>query len=273
MNLKETIDSIEWSRFWQGSFFKILSIFLLVTLISVSSPAQSNFEKGITAYKEKKFTEAQTFLNDALEERPDNLAILNNLALTNYELNQKGKALAYWLKALKLDPGFEEATQGVAYVRSKLSSNSFSTKDTDFESIRKSLLKDLSLNFLFAITALTFLVAGLQWIKYLSSVKTSSNEDLPATPITIISIIFSVLFFMSTITLSLKIWDHLTPRAIVIKEKVELKMAPGADQSKIVELNEGSEVEIGIIKNEWVQVKIPGNYSGWLNKEDIQIIL
>lgn len=251
----------------------VLSIFLLLVLTASSGLAETNFEKGLNAYKEKKFEEAQVALNAALDESPTNLAVLNNLAMTHFELNHKGKALAYWLKALKLDPGFEEAHQGVSFVKSKLTPNPFSVKDSDFESIRKSILKDLSLNLLFALTAITFLVAGLQWIRHMGSVKKSLIDESSPPPVTIISIAFSALFVLSVGVLFLKVWDQLTPRAIIIKEKVELKLAPGADQSKLVDLNEGTEVDIGVIKNDWVQVKIPGNYSGWLSKDDIQIIL
>lgn len=247
--------------------------FFFITFLGAAALAQTNFEKGINAYKAKNFPEAQVSLAAALEESPNNLAILNNLALTYFELNQKGKALALWLKALKLDPRFEEAEKGVIFVRSKLSPNAFSIKDSDFESLRKTLLTGLSLDFLFALTALTFLIAGMQWIRHLSIVKKSSRDDSTAPPVSVVSIAFSLLFVLCSSILFLKTWDHMTPRAIVIKEKVELKIAPGADQSKIVELNEGTEVEIGIIKDAWVQVKIPGNYSGWLNKEEIQIIL
>lgn len=248
----------------------VVTVLMLTVLVS---GAQSNFEKGLSAYQAKDYAEAQIHLIAALEESPNNLAVLNNLALTLVELNQKGKALAYWLKALKLDPTFEEAQKGVAFVRSKLAQNAFSVKDTDFQSLRKSLLTDLSLNLLFGLTALTFLVSGMQWIRYLSQVKKANQEESASPPVSLVSIAFSVLFVGCTLILALKLWDHLTPRAIVIKEKVELKIAPGADQSKIVELNEGTEVDVGLVKDTWVQVKIPGNYSGWLNKADIQIIL
>lgn len=251
-------------------FQYLLPLLLLMTL---NAFGQSNFEKGLSAYNDKKYAEAKESLSAALEENPNNLAVLNNLALTYFELNQKGKALAFWLKALKLDPTFEEAEKGISYVRSKLTPNSFSVKETDFESLRKSVLSGLSLNLLFALTAFTFLITGFHWIKHASYVKRSLNDETAVPPISILSIVFSLLFVLCVGTLFLKTWDHLTPRAIVIKEKVDLKIAPGADQSKIVELNEGSEVDIGVIKEEWVQVKIPGNYSGWLNKEDIQIIL
>lgn len=242
-------------------------------LTAFSSGAQSNFEKGLNAYQAKNYSDAQINLTAALEKTPNNLAVLNNLALTLVELNQKGKALAYWLKALKLDPNFEEAQKGVTFVRSKLAPNAFSVKDTDFESIRKSLLTGLSLNLLFGLTAITFLVVGVQWIRHLSQVKKANQDETAPPPISLVSVAFSIIFIGCSLVLILKLWDHLTPRAIVIKEKVELKIAPGVDQSKIVELNEGTEVEIGLVKESWVQVKIPGNYSGWLNKEEIQIIL
>ncbi len=251
----------------------LIHFIVVLMLTALGSGAQSSFEKGLAAYQAKNYAEAQTNLSAALEESPNNLAVLNNLALTLVELNQKGKALAYWLKALKLDPNFEEAQKGVTYVRSKIAPNAFSVKDTDFESLRKTVLTGLSLNLLFGLTALTFLVAGLQWIRHLSLVKKANQEETTPPPVSLVSIAFSALFVACTLILALKMWDHLTPRAIVIREKVELKIAPGADQSKIVELNEGTEVEIGVVKDVWVQVKIPGNYSGWLNKEEIQIIL
>lgn len=255
--------------------FRLYSLFLVSAfLLSVhSSLAESHFEKGINSYNAKNFVAAQAELVAALDEEPNNVAILNNLALTHFELNQKGRALAYWLKALKLDPGFEEARNGTEFIRSKLSPNAFSVKDTDFESLRKTLLKGLSLNLLFGLVAITFLITGVQWIRFLSEAKKAAHEETTSPPVSWVSIVFSLLFVGCTLVLALKMWDHLTPRAIVVKEKVDLKIAPGADQSKIVELNEGTEIEIGIVRDAWVQVKIPGNYSGWVNKEEIQIIL
>ena len=199
-------------------YLAIVSIFLVIVLFSYSSLAESNFEKGVTAYKEKKYEEAQALLTSAMEENPTNLAILNNLALTYFERNQKGKALAFWLKALKLDPSFEEAQQGIQFIRAKLTPNVFSVKDTDFESLRKNFLKHLSLNLLFALTAITFLVSGFQWIRHLGLVKKSSQDESTSPPVTIVSIAFSLIFVVCVATLFLKTWDQMTPRAIVIKE-------------------------------------------------------
>ncbi len=59
---------------------------------------------------------------------------------------------------------------------------------------------------------------------------------------------------------------------MIITENTEIKMAPGAEQAQLFVLQEGSEVLVGQIQNDWVQVTYPGSYTGWVSKEKIFLV-
>ncbi|MCK6599030.1 MAG: SH3 domain-containing protein, partial [Bdellovibrionaceae bacterium] len=69
-----------------------------------------------------------------------------------------------------------------------------------------------------------------------------------------------------------KIYEAYTPRAIVLVDNTSIKITPGQEQADLFVLNEGSEVLVGQIQNDWVQVTYPGSYTGWVLKEKIFLI-
>ena len=72
------------------------------TPILTADPAHpdANFGMGMSYFVEEKFTQAETYLKKALERRPEEPALLNNLAICCYRTARLKEALAYAEKAL-----------------------------------------------------------------------------------------------------------------------------------------------------------------------------
>lgn len=247
---------------------------LLIVYFSLIATTNANesFQKGLQEFKNKNFPEAQSQFGQALKENPNNLAILLNLGLAYYQLNQKGMSLAYLLKANKLDPGFEPVNSAINVVKKQLKENVVPQKESDFEYFRKAVLNKISLNAILSLAALTLLFSGFLWIKYFSTKKKSAEEELDAPDFPAIAVIISVAFLAMGLLGVAKIYEAYTPRAIVLTENTEVKLAPGQEQTQLFILQEGSEVLVGQIQNDWVQITYPGSYTGWVPKEKIFLI-
>src|SRR5438046_1701602 len=67
------------------------------------------FEKGLASYQSKQYAEARDAFQKQLDQGKVSPGLLNNLALSVYQLDQKPFALALWRKALSIQPGFKPA--------------------------------------------------------------------------------------------------------------------------------------------------------------------
>lgn len=253
---------------------KLLVIFLFSSFVFAVEINQPNSAVDpVQLMAEKKFDQALEKWQVELQKTPTNLAVLNNVALTYVALGKKGYALGYWLKSIKIDPNFEPAKQGINFLHKQLPSNGFAIKKTDFETFREGFLVSISENILFFLVIATLFGFGFVWIRYIKSVKVAHQNELAHPDVPFFNWIFSVLLFFSCSLFVFKMWDYFTPRAVIVSASVSLKIAPGQDQAKLVDLIEGTEVIIGANSGDWIQIKLPGNYTGWVHRNDILMIL
>lgn len=253
----------------------IIFLFLIKTIEAsdnIGDSAGAHFKNGMNEYKNKNYTEAQSQFNQALDENPRNVAVLLNLGLTYYQLNQKGKALVYLLKGNALDPDFEPINQAIEVIRGQLKTNSLAQKNSYFEVFRNSILNKISLNIILALGAISLLFSGYLWIRYFSQKKKSFEQELDSPDFPAVGMIIFFLFILSAGLGLSKIIEAYSPRAIILSDNTQVKMAPGEEQSELFVLQEGSEVLVGQLQNEWVQVTYPGSLTGWVSKEKIILI-
>lgn len=245
---------------------------LLLCFVSISVSAGESFSKGLSAYNQKQYEEARSQFSEALKENPQNVAVMLNLALSFYQLGQKGMALGYLSKAVKLDPAFQEAVTAIEFVKKDLKSNAVPSKESTYEYFNKTIASQISLNMVLFFAAFTLLFSGFLGIRYLANRKKAHDEELDSPDFPVVGVVFLVLFLFSGLVGAAKIHEAYTPRAIVLADSTSIKLTPGQEQADLFVLNEGSEVLVGQIQNDWVQVTYPGSYTGWVLKEKIFLI-
>ncbi|MCB0369255.1 MAG: hypothetical protein KDD45_07300 [Bdellovibrionales bacterium] len=250
--------------------YKLLIIVYFSLL--ATSHASDFFQKGLEFYRSKNYPEAQSQFSEALKENPRNLAVLLNVGLTYYQMDQKGLALGYLLKANKLDPEFTPVNEAILTLKSQLKENSVPKKESDFEYFRTAILNHITLNAILALGAISLLFSGFLWIRFLAEKKKSIEEELEPPELPVIGVVISFIFVLSSVLGVGKIYESYTPRAVITGENTDVKMAPGKEQSDLFVLQEGSEVLVGQIQNDWVQITYPGSYTGWVSKDKIFLI-
>ena len=82
-----------------------LSFFVLCFFSLASAAfAESPFEKSVQLYQNGKFEDAAKSLEGILKQNKESAAVYYNLGNAYYKLNQKGRAVWAYERALRLDP-------------------------------------------------------------------------------------------------------------------------------------------------------------------------
>lgn len=266
--MKKTKNSTTRRTFYLSLIFAL--IFYHNTVLA-QQDLSTYFKQGVNSYQNKDYTAAEKSFSQGLEVEPNNAELLTNLGLVEYQLNNKGKALGYFRRALEISPELEAAQDGIKFVNSQLKVKDIPHQSDTFESIHTNLLQSLNLKFLLLMVLVLFLFSGWIFIKYFSArIKNlKAEEAMPDIPI--VGIILLLLFIVITSITSLKIYDSFQVRGTIIKEKISVQSAPGENQSVLFDIYEGLEVLVKESNANYVLINYPGGMSGWIKKDDIMI--
>jgi tetratricopeptide (TPR) repeat protein len=227
------------------------------------------FELGGKAYQTKDYAAAKTAFEQALQLEPRSEHALTNLALTEFQLGQKGRALGALRRALQLNPEFSTSRAALAFIEKQLPVKEIPHEIQWFEKFRESFLNYFSLNIFLAMTALFLLSAGWLGLRYFSERKSAIEEERPLPKASFtwsLSVLGLILF--STVT-AMKAFDEVKSRGTIVLEKVPVKSSPDQNSPDLFDLYEGLEVIIEQNREAWIQVTYPGALSGWIPSESL----
>lgn len=227
------------------------------------------FEAGIHAYKSKKYEEARLAFSQALEREPFSVQALTNLALVQYQLGQKGWAVALLRKAQYLDPDFSTPKSALEYVLPQLDVKEVPHEIQLWETIRSHFIVPFSSTGFLALTAFSMFASGWLFLGYMGRRREAFREEKPLPDFPWIPTLISVVFLtMLTLTV-LKLWDHEIPRGTVVAEKVTVYSAPNDESVALFDLFAGLEIVLKQTDGQWIQVTYPGALTGWIPKSTV----
>jgi tetratricopeptide (TPR) repeat protein len=111
------------------------------------------FNSGVALYQQKKFQEAAEKFMAALEKKPDDFSIVFNLALTNFELKDFHRALAYFRMADQLNPTSQLVSKSIMMTLQQKPISDIARELPAWEVLRQNFLAIGSLNLFLGITA------------------------------------------------------------------------------------------------------------------------
>ena len=227
------------------------------------------FQSGIQNYQAKNFEPAKLAFTKALEFEPDNPSALTNLALVQYQLGEKGWALALLRKAKTIDPNLPTTKSALNFISTQMEVKEIPHEVKPWETLRNKAIEPFSLSFFIILTAGFLLSAGWTLLKYLGSRRRAfeNNTALPSWPIPGLSLF--LVFILSFLLMSLKFFDTQIPRATVVLTKVSALSQPDEKAPILFDLYSGLEIIINQTQNEWAQVTYPGGPTGWVQKSAI----
>lgn len=218
--------------------------------------------QAIQTYQKGQYQEAADLFKKAIDQDPNNPALLYNWGLSLYKLNQKGYALGAWRKALVIRPSFSRAERAVRFVEKDIPRAAFA-EDSFWESYRL-LFKNTSTHQLLFVTAILLALTGFLLIRYLSRRSRALAEETPMPPFPIVLTVFGFLLLITLILTTSKIIDNFDIRATVLSIPATVRTSPDAQATSIAELPEGGEVVVLRHDSGWAQVSYPGGITGWI---------
>lgn len=241
----------------------------LLFCFSVSVWAQdSPLKTANELYNKGDFTAAAEHYEAILKNEGIAPQVYFNLGNSYYKLNETGRSILNYERALRLSPGFEDAKINLTMAQLKVVDNIVPTPDFFLIAWIGSLIKLLTTNIWFygsvamlilcIITGFIFLFANTRSFRktffYLSSVFLS---------ICIVSLLFSGIR-------KNQLENH--NDAIIMSGVVIVKSAPDKSGTNLFQLHEGTKVRIKSALGNWVEIKIGNGEIGWVELDNIEKI-
>lgn len=224
---------------------------------AVVAQASQNYQKG-------QYQAAADLFKKALQEDPNNPALLYNWGLSVFKLNHKGEALGAWRKALAINPSFGRAQKALTLVEKDVPRAAFA-EDSFWETYRRFFM-NTSMHQLLFITAILLAMSGYLFIRFWASRKRAMAEETPMPPFPIVLTATGILLVAAIILTTSKVIDGFDIRATVITVPATVRTSPDVQATSIAELPEGVEVILRRHENGWAQISYPGGITGWMEQ-------
>lgn len=257
------------------AFFTQLAItFGLVTgLVPQAAKAQDapvSYQNALRLSQEQKYADALKEFEATFSLNPQNVYNLYNWGLAAYQMDRKGLAVALWRRALYQSPDFSPAKAALDFARSQMPSDAFTPPAAgSIENLKTGFLRTIPLGNLLLLHLMLFAFLGWLIIRYLAQRKKADQAELAPPPFPFISVLFLILFVLSSALLALALQFRSELRATVVNPNAPLKTAPQTDASTVFNLLEGTEVVVQEKQKEWTLISYPGGMTGWIQSENL----
>jgi tetratricopeptide (TPR) repeat protein len=248
----------------------VLSLVTCVFQASADTPSKEDlFEKGLAAYQSKQYTEARDAFQKQLDQGHMSPGLLNNMALSVYQLDQKPLALALWRKALSIQPGFQPALSGRNFLETKMNLRPLERDTLSLWTHRN--LEAVSFYQLMWVNALILAIAGWLVLRYLGERRFAVEEEQPMPAFPVMAAVFSVVLLFTATVAVYKVRDSLTTRATITAVKASARSLPADEGVGLFDISGGSEVFVRQQQNGWSQIQNAEGSSGWVKNSELFI--
>lgn len=243
-------------------------VFLMVLLTSFSGRSQHAevFDAANEAYSEGNYREAVEKYKAILEDGETSAALHYNLGNAYYKLNEIGRSIYQYEKALQLDPGDEDIRNNLEFARNMA-----------VDDIEKDSLSGFAR--IFESTTSAFTPEGWGWIGiicmlvfvfFILTFYFSKGTTLKR--IFFIGGIFFFILAISSVVIAMMKVNLVQERqyAIVLAEEAEIRSEPNLRSAENFLLHEGAKVRVTETYQEWFEIEIPNGSQGWILQEAVK---
>ena len=191
-----------------------------------------------------------------------------NLGNAYYKLNETGRSILNYERALRLLPGFEDAKINLAMTQLKVVDNIVPAPDFFLIGWIDGFIKLLTSNSWFYISVILLILCIITGFLFLFA-NTQSFRKFSFYLSTIFLTLCIITLLFSGIRKS-QLENHID--AIIMSGVVVVKSAPDKSGTDLFQLHEGTKVRIKSELGNWVEIKIGNGEIGWVELESIEKI-
>lgn len=246
---------------------------------------KQHFQEGLALQQEKKWDDAISKYQSILDEGQGSVTaeqasvVFHNLSTIAFEKGDTVKAYIWSKKSLTLNSENPFAKNLSAEIEKKYQPVQIPHQISTIETLQKVTLKNVSFDFLLVGFLVFFAFSIYLALKTLLARKKNQleSESLSVEKKNSIGLILGVSSGLSVAAIFLFLlvikWSDLSiPKAIITTDGTSVQTASGGNQAAIFEAAAGLEVDVLKIEPEYVQIRYPGAFSGWVSKKNLEIL-
>ena len=237
-----------------------------VARVNASVSATSTFQQANEHYRNGKFSEAASGYRDLLAAGWQNGVLYYNLGNALLKSGKKSEALWAYLKAKAFLPRDADVQANLEYVQALLQAG------VNASVIPSRLIRWLTLQQRFATSELAGWSGLSGWLLVLmwSLATWKPQTRRVAQPVVWLSGTTALVFFTALVVKTL-VLDGV-PKAVVVREQIDVKFSPQTTGTTHFELPEGTIVQVLGHEFGWVQLKRADGLSGWVPEDTLNAL-
>jgi len=191
--------------------------------------------------------------------------LYKNLGNAHFRLNNLGKAILYYEKAVKINPSDQDARFNLSFAKNKTLDRLGDEGDDKIGSFFRQIITSTPANN-WALLSIVFFIlffATLVLLILNKKIKIKRLYFVLSLALAFFSIVIIIFAFQA------KQYATSYSHAIIIDEKVDVKSEPIENGTDLFVLHEGAKIEIVQEKAEWVEIMLPNGTKGWVEQDDL----
>lgn len=239
---------------WMPRFMLLLGL-LSLPVSAISATPEDTFLSANQAYQDGNFAQALEQYRSIRESGLTAPALEFNLGNAALKLGRLGWAVYHYRMALRMDPGYENASANLAYVRAQTRD----VKPDDQARTAWSWMGDLRLGptraamllFLLISTSFAWGIVRLIWLR-----------DRAWTAV--VQGVLGGVGLLLVAALVFELAQDQRMEGVIVEAVTEVRAGPGTDYTVSFRLHEGTEVELLRESSGWWELKVSDKLQGWI---------
>ncbi len=253
-------------------FVKLLLIFFAVVFLNHSAAAQGGservFDEGNLLYQQQDFQGARDKYLQIESQGEVSSALYYNLANSYYKIGSMGKAILYYERALRLDPGDDDIQANLRAANQATADQITPPQEFELARWMFRLLYAISTPSLIKPAAALYLTACI-----LLTVGIVSRSPR-ITRICKRGSLAAGAVLLATLSIAGAQWVDSRNRveAVVMESELRAMGAPDDGGIELFRIHEGTKVRVDQSTGEWIEIALLDGKVGWVRRESVEII-
>lgn len=245
--------------------------YIVAIMVAIWQPVYGNtdaIKKANELYAAGNFNEAAIAYENIIAEHGVAPELYYNLGNAYYKMNETGKSVLNYERAIRLRPGYKNAEINLEFAQARVIDNVVPTPSFFIKRWLSGLMKLLSSNQWFWIAASSFLATLAFVLLFVYGVSYFLRRFSFYTASVLGAIVLISLLFSSIRKNQMLHHDS----AIIMTGSVTAKSSPDKSGTDLFQLHEGTKVEVKSKLGEWTEIVLSNGNPGWVMNNTIEDI-
>ncbi|MBN2279022.1 MAG: tetratricopeptide repeat protein [Candidatus Marinimicrobia bacterium] len=245
------------------NIIKRIAILSLLITLAIAQDVDFLFEKANEHYQQENFREAIKLYEDILRNGQESGKLYYNLGNAYYKIDEIGKAVLYYEKALVLMPEDENLAFNLKLANVKVQDRIQVPEDSFIIKVHQKFINLFSIYVWSVLFSVFVLMAALV---FFISVWLAKYDLKFLRNFALIAIVMAMVSGYPTLQKHQK--EELTSKGVVLETVVDVFAAPDSESTRLFNIHEGTVFTILDIDGSWFKIELLDGKQGWVSRDD-----